>query len=158
VVVALLSGPEPMRTQLENIVIEQLRDAAGQHVLVRGLPGRAVDLADVPRNIEVHNFADTALLNRLLPAARHIICRSGYSTLMDVYAITEGRKLILVPTPGQTEQIYLAKREAARIGCQFVLKQEDLTVEEFYSDLWLVGVKLRHRQKVRKKWLEQPLL
>lgn len=127
-VLALLSGPEPMRTQLESIVIKQIGGLPGQHVLVRGLPGSASPLANSPENLTVHNFADATLLSRLLPAAQHIICRSGYSTLMDVYAVTEGKKLILVPTPGQTEQIYLAEREAERIGCRFVLEQDDLNL------------------------------
>jgi UDP:flavonoid glycosyltransferase YjiC (YdhE family) len=125
-VLALLSGPEPMRSQLENIVLEQLRTILGDHVLVRGLPGSATPLPDLPDNITVHDFANAELLTKLLPAAKHIICRSGYSTLMDVYAVTEGSKLILVPTPGQTEQIYLAEREAKRIGCKYVLNQDNL--------------------------------
>ncbi|WP_157471987.1 hypothetical protein [Neolewinella persica] len=126
---ALLSGPEPMRTQLENIVLSQLKDIPGPHVLVRGLPGGAPPLSGpLPDDLTVHDFADAALLTRLLPAARHIICRSGYSTLMDVYAITQGEKLILIPTPGQTEQVYLAKREANRIGSKAVLKQDKLNL------------------------------
>ena len=129
-VVALLSGPEPMRTQLENIVVEQLRHLPGRHVLVRGLPGNASPMTGTPPNLTVYNFADANLLSRLLPAAEHIVCRSGYSTLMDVYAVTDGDKLILVPTPGQTEQIYLAEREGARIGCRFVPEQNDLDLGE----------------------------
>ena len=129
-VLALLSGPEPMRTQLENIVVAQLRGLPGQHVLVRGLPGSAAPLPNLPDNLTAHNFANGTLLSQLLPATQHIICRSGYSTLMDVYAVTEGHKLFLIPTPGQTEQIYLAQREAQRVGCQFVLEQDDLNLSE----------------------------
>ncbi|TXF88321.1 hypothetical protein FUA23_15180 [Neolewinella aurantiaca] len=132
-VMALLSGPEPMRTQLEAIVVAQLSTVPGNHVLVRGLPGSANHLPDLPNNITVYDFADAALLSRLLPAAEHIICRSGYSTLMDVYAVTTGKKLILVPTPGQTEQVYLAKREARRIGCIAVPEQEDLDLDKILS-------------------------
>ncbi|MFT4752120.1 MAG: UDP:flavonoid glycosyltransferase YjiC (YdhE family) [Neolewinella sp.] len=131
-VMALLSGPEPMRSQLENIVVAQLKTILGNHVLIRGLPGSFSTLPDLPNNIVVHNFADAALLTNLLPAAQHIVCRSGYSTLMDVYAVTEGNKLILVPTPGQTEQIYLAERETQRIGCQWIARQEDLNLQKIY--------------------------
>lgn len=128
-VVALLSGPEPMRTQLENIILRQLSNFPGQHTLVRGLPGGATPLpGTLPGNITVYDFADTALLTHLLPAAKHIICRSGYSTLMDVYAITGGEKLILVPTPGQTEQMYLAGREALRTGSKAVPQQDKLNL------------------------------
>ncbi|MFK8161549.1 MAG: glycosyltransferase [Lewinella sp.] len=123
---ALLSGPEPMRTQLEDIILRQLIDLPGHHILIRGLPGGAKPLTNVPASITVYDFADTDLLSRILPAAQHIVCRSGYSTLMDVYAITQGDKLILVPTPGQTEQVYLAQREAQRIGSTAVLEQDNL--------------------------------
>jgi len=125
-ILALLSGPEPMRSQLEDIILRQLPSISGHHVLVRGLPGGARPLTDTPDNVTVHGFADAKLLSQLLPAARHIICRSGYSTLMDVYAVIEGKNLALVPTPGQTEQVYLAKREAERIGCQAIPDQKDL--------------------------------
>jgi len=119
-----------MRTQLENIILRQLKDVPGPHVLVRGLPGGAPPLpGPLPDDLTVHDFADAALLTRLLPAAQHIICRSGYSTLMDVYAITQGEKLILIPTPGQTEQVYLAKREEQRIGSKAVLKQDKLNLK-----------------------------
>lgn len=124
-VLALLSGPEPMRTQLENILLPQLADRPGRHVLVRGLPA-ATTAPAVPGNVTVHNFADARLLARLLTAAGTIVCRSGYSTLMDVYAVTDPKKLLLVPTPGQTEQEYLAAREATRTGCRFVRDQRDL--------------------------------
>jgi predicted glycosyltransferase len=80
----------------------------------------------MPANVTVYDFADADLLAHLLPAAKHIICRSGYSTLMDVYAVTEGKNLILVPTPGQTEQVYLARREAQRIDCRAIPNQKDL--------------------------------
>jgi UDP:flavonoid glycosyltransferase YjiC (YdhE family) len=126
---ALLSGPEPMRTQLENILLRQLADLPGPNILVRGLPGGAAPLpGPLPDDLTVYDFANTALLTRLLPAAQHIICRSGYSTLMDVYAITQGEKLILIPTPGQTEQVYLAQREAQRIGSKVVLEQDKLNL------------------------------
>jgi hypothetical protein len=127
---ALLSGPEPMRTQLENLILSQLKEIPGPHILVRGLPGGAPPPTDpLPENIIVYDFADAALLAHLLPAAQHIICRSGYSSLMDVYAITKGEKLILIPTPGQTEQVYLAQREAQRIGSKAVLKQDKLNLK-----------------------------
>lgn len=38
--------------------------------------------------------------------AGFVIGRSGYSTIMDIAALK--KKSILVPTPGQTEQEYLA--------------------------------------------------
>lgn len=40
--------------------------------------------------------------------SKHIVCRSGYSSIMDLAAL--GKNAILVPTPGQTEQEYLAEK------------------------------------------------
>jgi UDP-N-acetylglucosamine:LPS N-acetylglucosamine transferase len=45
-------------------------------------------------------------LRQMIKAAKVIICRPGYSTLMDLAVL--GRTAVLVPTPGQTEQEYLA--------------------------------------------------
>ena len=116
---ALLSGPEPMRSRLEQAVLARLAHAAGRHVLVRGLPHGAPPLVGVPANVVVHAFADAALLPDLLAGADRIVCRSGYSTLMDVAAVTDLAKLTLAPTPGQTEQVYLAHRLVERVGCRY---------------------------------------
>jgi len=125
-VLMVLSGPEPMRTRLEDILLRQLPDLPGEHVLIRGLPGGAPAVPDPPANLTVHAFADAEMLERLIPAARHIVCRSGYSTLMDVFALVPGNNLILVPTPGQTEQVYLAERMRERVGCRAAFIQEKL--------------------------------
>ncbi|MEM9929631.1 MAG: glycosyltransferase [Bacteroidota bacterium] len=131
---SLLSGPEPMRTQLEGILLRQLGNIPGPHVLIRGLPGHTSPLpAKCPANVEVFDFANTALLGQLIPAAQHIICRSGYSTLMDIFAITEGKSLVLIPTPGQTEQVYLAQQLALQNGSRCVLEQDKLDLAALLS-------------------------
>ena len=43
----------------------------------------------------------------VLLGAKKIICRSGYSSIMDLSALKCLHKAELVPTPGQTEQEYL---------------------------------------------------
>ncbi|MBL0109339.1 MAG: hypothetical protein IPP42_00070 [Saprospiraceae bacterium] len=53
-------------------------------------------------------FCQPIYLTGYISVAQYIICRAGYSTLMDLAAWS--KKLILVPTPGQTEQWYLARR------------------------------------------------
>lgn len=103
----LLSGPEPMRGRLEKELLQQLRSIPGPHLFIRGLPeGEAVEHTG---DIVVMPFADGDFLARQLPAARYIICRSGYSTLMDLAALSLTAKVILIPTPGQTEQEFLAR-------------------------------------------------
>lgn len=104
-IVAVLSGPEPQRSRLEAEILRQLADIAVPSLLIRGAP-HARALREVPGHIEVWNFASGEQIAAALAGARLIVCRSGYSTLMDLAAM--GRPALLIPTPGQTEQVYLA--------------------------------------------------
>jgi hypothetical protein len=106
-VLAVLSGPEPQRSLFEQIIIDMFAGSGAKLHLLRGLPLNDESIS-CPPNIQVHNYLDRDKMLRLLNDAEHIICRSGYSTLMDL--IIMGKKAFLVPTPGQPEQEYLAKR------------------------------------------------
>ena len=102
----LLSGPEPQRTVLENLLIEQLKEYKALVVLVRGLPGENHELK-FASNILVYNHLPAEELAQKMAEAFMIISRCGYSTVMDLVALR--KKSILIPTPGQTEQEYLAQ-------------------------------------------------
>ena len=102
----LLSGPEPQRTILENLLAEQLKDYKGKVVLLRGLPAETSELK-LPQNISVYNHLPAGELNKVLADASLVIGRCGYSTVMDLAFLQ--KKSILIPTPGQTEQEYLSK-------------------------------------------------
>ena len=102
----LLSGPEPQRTIFESLLIQQLNDYKGSVVFVRGLPGEANNLNLAP-NIYVYNHLLSEELSQKINEAYLVIGRCGYSTVMDLAALK--KKSILIPTPGQTEQEYLAK-------------------------------------------------
>ena len=56
-----------------------------------------------------------------------IICRSGYSSIMDIYFLR--KKVLFIPTPGQTEQEYLAKHHKDLYGIEF-LKQGTIFIKE----------------------------
>ncbi len=101
----LLSGPEPQRTLLEEKLIAELVHYNGSATLVRGLPGN-MSMMPSTNMIRIYNHLPAAALNEELQKAALVICRSGYSTLMDLAAMQ--KKSILVATPGQTEQEYLA--------------------------------------------------
>jgi UDP-N-acetylglucosamine transferase subunit ALG13 len=100
----MLSGPEPQRTVFEDILLPQLQKFEGRVLLIRGLPGDAALLTGC--SIEVHNHLEAADLSRAIQQSHMVICRSGYSSVMDL--VTLQQKAVLVPTPGQTEQEYLA--------------------------------------------------
>ncbi len=109
-VVAVLSGPEPQRSLLEKIILEQAKQMDIRLLLVQGKP----ELLQQERTLTEGDAAITtipalgaAVLNGVLSSAGVIIARSGYSTMMDLARI--GKPAILIPTPGQTEQEYLAE-------------------------------------------------
>ncbi|MBL7791963.1 MAG: hypothetical protein JNK77_06560 [Saprospiraceae bacterium] len=104
-VVAVLSGPEPQRTRLEAEILEQATYLEASVLLIRGAP-HAKPLVQVPAHITVWDFAAGKQIAAAMTGTRLIVCRSGYSSIMDLAAL--GRPALFVPTPGQTEQIYLA--------------------------------------------------
>lgn len=103
----VLSGPEPQRTIFENIILAQLKNTTKNIILVRGLPQHKSILNCSQPNVVIYNFLATDELNRVMLQSSLIISRSGYSTIMDLEVLE--KKAVLVPTPGQTEQEYLAK-------------------------------------------------
>jgi uncharacterized protein (TIGR00661 family) len=103
----ILSGPEPQRTVFEKIILKGLDDFSGSVLFVRGLPGKTFTNELKDPAIEIKNHLPAAELNLAIQQSKLIICRSGYTTVMDLVKLQ--KKAILVPTPGQTEQEYLAK-------------------------------------------------
>lgn len=102
----ILSGPEPQRSLLEEKIIEQVAHYPGPATIVRGLPG-AAGLVPSTNQIRFYNHLPAESLNEELLKAEWVISRSGYSTLMELAGLQ--KKSILIPTPGQTEQEYLAR-------------------------------------------------
>lgn len=101
----ILSGPEPQRTIFERIIIGQLKGFKEKTVLLRGLPLEN-ELLPPMEEVTIFNYAGTAQLQELICKSEYVICRAGYTSIMDLIKLD--KKMILVPTPGQTEQEYLA--------------------------------------------------
>jgi len=101
----ILSGPEPQRTILENKVVDQIVNYPATATIVRGLPGEK-NIIPSTNTIHFYNHLSSEELNNEAMKAEFIISRSGYSTIMDIAVLK--KKSILIPTPGQTEQEYLA--------------------------------------------------
>jgi predicted glycosyltransferase len=108
----LLSGVEPQRTIMENQCLAVFEKANGKVVLVRGTKYAKIISSE---NVVVKNFAFGDELKDLVVNAQTVICRSGYSTLMDLCLLNK-KKMILIPTPGQTEQEYLANYWKTNFG------------------------------------------
>ena len=124
--VAVLSGPEPLRAEFENEIVAGFKKTGHECVLVRGLPKEEVT-PNFGENIIVHNHLDSEKLNNLLASASGVIARAGYSTIMDLWALN--KPAILVPTPGQTEQEYLAQH-LSKFDCWKFVEQDDILLTE----------------------------
>lgn len=100
-----LSGPEPQRTILERIVLRQLPSLQGRVAVALGRP----DDPSYQRigTAEVFGYLDRSAQEAMMNRARVVVCRAGYSTIMDLAELQ--RRAVLIPTPGQTEQVYLAR-------------------------------------------------
>lgn len=125
-VLILLSGPEPQRGILEEILIKKFNGFNGEIVLVRG---SASEFKNDVGGMNVVNYAYTNELRDLIVNSGTVICRSGYSTLMDLHLLHR-KKIILIPTPGQTEQEYLASHWHQQFKAT-VIFQESIEYHQF---------------------------
>ena len=120
-VLIILSGPEPQRSILEKLLVRKYLKSSEKIILIRGTKEQ---LSVRTGTIEIHNVLyGEALRNKILNAEK-IICRSGYSTLMDLHVLGK-KQLLLIPTPGQTEQEYLAEYWRLKFGAE-ILPQAEL--------------------------------
>lgn len=103
-IVAIVSGPEPQRSSFEKVLEKQLKQINRKSLLIRGLPGEVI--FEQHGSFSKLNHLPAAKFAQVILNANYVICRSGYSSVMDMVALN--RKVLLVPTPGQTEQEYIA--------------------------------------------------
>lgn len=111
-ILAVVSGPEPQRTLFERILRNQMAGLPGTRVLVRGLPGAvpaaSPTLSSIARGkLTEFDHLSGAELAGLFAAAGMVVARSGYTTVMELAGLG-ARAALMVPTPGQSEQEYLA--------------------------------------------------
>lgn len=115
---AVLSGPEPQRTILEDIIVSQSQKREASIWIIQGKAGSQQVIWE--GNVTRIGFMGTEDLHRLYTQVPILISRPGYSSLMD-FAQLGLKKMILIPTPGQTEQEYLATRlERQQIAPMFL--------------------------------------
>jgi predicted glycosyltransferase len=128
-IVALISGPEPSRTAFEQQLRQLLGDIGFPALLILGMPDTVCH--EVHGDLTIINHLPDKQLANVLQQAQLVICRSGYSTIMDLDALNV--RALLVPTPGQTEQEYLAEYHTQRgthrsVGQKQLSKRALLTI------------------------------
>lgn len=103
----LLSGPEPQRTILEEKIIIELENYSKRVVFIKGVVEKN-QKKEEKGNVTFYNFMNSTELEATFNESNHILCRSGYTTVMDLAKLN--KKAFFIPTPGQYEQEYLAKK------------------------------------------------
>ncbi len=121
----LLSGPEPHRSRWQEQVVNNLHGSGKRAVVLLGTPGEGVP--EVNETLAVYPHLPARAIAALLQQAQGVVARSGYSTLMDLCFF--GQKAVLVPTPGQSEQEYLAKYQMEQ-GRAAAVSQEKFDAEQ----------------------------
>ncbi len=102
----LLSGVESQRNQLEKILLNAFKNTNLKVLFIQGKLGKQ-QIKNSIKQITIINYVTTVALQKCIAQSKIIISRPGYSTIMDLAVM--GKKAFFIPTPGQPEQIYLAK-------------------------------------------------
>lgn len=103
----VLSGPEPQRTLLEKNLLPQVIMLNLPSVFVRGLVTEKMGESEIDQ-VKIVNYLKSDELQKVLEQSDVIVARSGYSTIMDLAVLK--KRAVLIPTPGQPEQEYLATK------------------------------------------------
>ncbi len=106
-VLVLLSGPEPQRTLLEGKLLNDFKNFNGKVVFVMGRVEKQQHISE-EKHITIYNYLTSKELEKVINESALIVARSGYTTIMDLTKLS--KKAFFIPTPGQFEQEYLAKR------------------------------------------------
>lgn len=106
--VVIISGIEPQRTIFENSMIEKFQYTKNKTLIIQGLPSEENSPKIIGKITLLPHIKDEELAS-YLTGCSEIICRAGYSSIMDLSVLDCLKKTDFYPTPGQTEQEYLAK-------------------------------------------------
>lgn len=123
-IVVLVSGPEPQRSELEQLIRRELTSFQGKSILVQGKPGEPFE--EEVGNCRVINHLSATELEPVLRGAGLVISRGGYSTVMDLIVL--GKQAVFIPTPQQTEQLYIAASLMKR-RIAFSMDQENFVLQ-----------------------------
>lgn len=148
-----ISGPEPQRTVLQKKMIDLSGQLEGKVVIAGGIPeSTATRSCD---NVRFYSFLNAERQENMMNRAKFIIARPGYTTVMEL-AELDKKKALFLPTPGQTEQEYLAgyyeKQGYFHSVSQYRLKLkkaiEDSKQFEGFNPLWKTERSVREFMKV----------
>ena len=128
-ILVVLSGPEPQRSFLEEIILSEIESIDIDITLVLGKVEK-IQKEKKKGKTTIYNFLTSSDLEKEMRESSLVVARSGYSTIMDLKALK--KKAFLIPTPGQGEQLYLAKYLKSKNICNYVC-QENFSLKEVVS-------------------------
>lgn len=138
----ILSGPEPQKSVLKQIVLNILRDEKILTIILEGKPGGGYE-SSRSDNFVFFNHLHSTEMQQVISGSEKIITRAGYSTIMDLVSLN--CNALLVPTPGQTEQEYLAEYLSSKgwfSSCDQKRLKEGLSIDP--------GNKVRHAEIIEQ--------
>jgi uncharacterized protein (TIGR00661 family) len=147
----ILSGPEPQRTLLEEKIIDELQNYNREVIFIKGRVENN-QKKEVVKNITFYNFMTSKEIENAYNESKMVLCRSGYTTIMDLAKLE--KKAFFIPTPGQFEQEYLAKR-LKRNGIAPFAKQDDFRIENLLEIAFYKGLK---QFKATENWKQLLIL
>lgn len=128
-IMVLISGPEPQRSLLIEKLFKELKHYNGNIIFIKGII-EPEQTCETFGQFTVYNFMTSKALEKTINSSNLIICRSGYTTVMDLTKL--GKKAFFIPTPGQFEQEYLANYfETLKLAP--TCSQEEFTVDKLKS-------------------------
>ncbi len=125
----ILSGPEPQRTILEQKIIKELETFEGNVVFIKGVVEQN-QISSTQGSITFYNFMNSEQLENTFNQSEKVLCRSGYTTVMDLAKL--GKKAFFIPTPGQYEQEYLAEKYKKE-GIAPCCNQEEFSIDKLMT-------------------------
>jgi uncharacterized protein (TIGR00661 family) len=125
----ILSGPEPQRGILEDKLKKEALRFKGKVIFIKGVVEK-VPTTEQTENITFYNFMNSRQLEHAFNESKIVLCRSGYTTIMDLVKLE--KKAFFIPTPGQYEQDYLAQKLSDEKRVPFAV-QEDFKIEDLKS-------------------------
>lgn len=128
---AIISGPEPHRSLLQENLIVQLKSLRLSSLIVAGEPQQHYDKM-INDNIRLVSHLTTNEMKEAIMQSEVIICRAGYSGIMDLVSLK--KQAILIATPGQTEQEYLAQYMMQK-GIFYSVRQKEFKIETALKEL-----------------------
>jgi uncharacterized protein (TIGR00661 family) len=125
----ILSGLEPQRGLLEEKLKKEVLDFGGKIIFIKGIVEKAQKKEQVD-NVTYYNFMNTRQLEQTFNESGIVLCRSGYTSIMDLAKLE--KKAFFIPTPGQFEQEYLAEK-FKKEGLVPYAKQDDFKIKNIFE-------------------------